>query len=404
MDLELSPRRLSGVLTPPPSKSLTQRLLLCAALAEGTSSLHNIYLSDDVRAAVRCAEALGARCERAGETLRVTGCGGRFSGAEPPRFDCGESAAVLRFFLPAALCVSHGGVFTGRGRLPERPLWPYLRLFDEKGVRWGMTDGALSVAGSLPAGVYRLPGDVSSQFFSGLLMALPLADGASEIVAETPPESAPYIDLTIGAMALAGLCAECAGDRFFVEKQSYRPFEAAIEPDWSQAAVWIAARFLGNGIELRGLDDDSRQGDRRIVDYAARLSAPGELTLDVSPCQDLLPPLAAMAALREGSCRLEGAARLRFKESDRLASAAAALRALGAEVREEQDALTIRGGKTLRGGEVDCRGDHRIAMTAAVLATRCDAPVRLHGADCVKKSYPDFWEVYQRLGGECHVL
>ena len=404
MDLELIPRRLAGAVTPPPSKSMTQRLLLCAALAEGTSSLHNIYLSDDVRAAIRCAEALVARCEKAGDTLRVTGCGGRFPGNGTPRFDCGESAAVLRFFLPAALCVAHGGVFTGSGRLMQRPLEPYLRLFDEKGVRWRMADGALSVAGTLPAGVCRLPGDVSSQFFSGLLMALPLADGASEIVAESPPESAAYIGLTIDAMALAGVRAESAGDRFSVEKQSYRPFETEIEPDWSQAAFWIAARFPGGDIELRGLNADSRQGDRRILELAARLSAPGDLTLDVSQCPDLLPPLAAMAALREGSCRLEGAARLRFKESDRLASAAAALRALGAEALEEPDALTIRGGKKLRGGAVDCRGDHRIAMTAAVLAARCEGPVRLLGADCVNKSYPDFWEVYQRLGGECHVL
>ena len=404
MDLELIPRRLSGAVTPPPSKSRAHRLLLCAALAEGTSSLHNIYLSDDVRATLACAEALGARWEERDGVLRMTGRGGSARREEPPRFDCGESGSTLRFLLPVALAVCGGGVFTGRGRLMRRPQGPSRELFDMKGIDWRQEGDTLTVSGALPAGEYSLPGDVSSQFFSGLLLALPLADGVSTVRASTPPESADYIAMTLDALALAGVRIEETDGGFRVTPQKYRPFEAAVEADWSQAAFWIAARTLGNDVSVRGLDPASRQGDKRIAACAERLAAPGDVEIDVRQCPDLVPPLAVMAALREGSCRIGGAARLRHKESDRLTSVTAALRALGAEIREEPEALVLRGVPALQGGAVDCCGDHRIAMMAAVAAARCRGPVRLHGADCVKKSYPDFWDVYQSLGGECHVL
>ncbi len=403
MDLELSPRRLSGAVTPPPSKSQAHRLLLCAALAEGTSSLHNFYHSDDVRATLACAEALGARWEERDGVLYVTGRGGARRG-EPPHFDCGESGSTLRFLLPVALAVCGGGVFTGRGRLMRRPQGPYRELFEKKGIDWRQKGDTLTVSGALPAGEYRLPGDVSSQFFTGLLLALPLAEGVSTVRASTPPESADYIAMTLDALALAGVRIEETDGGFRVTPQKYRPFEAVVEADWSQAAFWIAARTLGNDLSVRGLDPVSRQGDRRIAACAERLAGPGNVEIDVRQCPDLVPPLAVMAAVREGGCRIVGAARLRLKESDRLASVTAALRALGAEIVEEPEALELRGVGTLHGGEVDCCGDHRIAMMAAAAATRCSGPVRLRGADCVSKSYPDFWDVYKSLGGECHVV
>lgn len=405
MDLELVPRRLSGAVTPPPSKSMTHRLLLCAALAEGTSCLAPLFESEDIRATLACMQALGAPVENRDGRVRVTGVPGRAAG-ETPHFPCGESASTLRFFLPTALAVCGGGVFTGRGRLMERPLGPYLKLFDEKGVFWDWEGGALRVRGRLPAGDYRLPGGVSSQFFSGLLMALPLLDAPSRLTPTSPLESEPYLEMTLEAMAAAGVSVEKTEEGFLVRPQRFRPFEAEIEADWSQAAFWLVARFLGNDVRVCGLKADSRQGDRRIAAFLEQLSHPGDRTLDLSQTPDLLPPLAVMAALREGNCRLKGAARLRLKESDRLASVAALLRALGAELHEEEAALTIRGTTALRGGAaVDCCGDHRIAMAAAVAATRCEGgSLRLLGADCVKKSYPDFWEVYRALGGECHVL
>lgn len=406
MDLELFPRRLAGAVTLPPSKSQAHRLLLCAALAEGVSSLHNIYFSEDVCATLRCIETLGARREDlGGGRVRITGVGGRPRPEGPPRFDCGESGSTLRFLLPLALTLCGGGTFTGRGRLLQRPQEPYFDLFDEKGIRWELEKGRLSVCGTLPAGEYCLPGNVSSQFFTGLLLALPLAEGESRLSALTPPESADYIAMTLDALALAGVRIEADETGWVIRPQLYHSFEASVEADWSQAAFWIAARKLGNAVELSGLDGNSRQGDRAIVRFGEELSRDGDVVLNVAQCPDLVPPLAAMAAVRRGKCRIEGAARLRYKESDRLSSVTAALRALGAETREEPDALEICGVEALHGGTVDCCGDHRIAMMTAVAATRCEGgSVRLLGADCVKKSYPDFWEVYQALGGECHVL
>ena len=405
MDIRILPRRLSGAVTPPPSKSQAHRLLLCAALAEGTSSLHNIELSEDIEATLRCVEALGARIGRAGDGMTVTGCGGAQRTGDCPRFDCGESGSTLRFLIPVALAVCGGGDFTGRGRLMQRPQGPYETLFRAKGIVFERRGELLRVRGTLKPGRYALPGDVSSQFFTGLLLALPLLGGESVIQATSPPESADYIELTRQAQRLAGVDSRAEGARFAVAPQRYRAFEAAAEADWSQAAFWIAAAGLGSAVRVDGLNMASAQGDRHFADFAERLAAPGDVTIDVRDCPDLVPPLAALAAVRQGTCRLQGAARLRLKESDRLASVTAALRAMGGEVREESDALELRGLPALRGGAtIDCAGDHRIAMMSAIAATRCQQSVVLRGADCVKKSYPAFWDDYCRLGGECHVL
>lgn len=405
MDIRIEPRRLSGAVTPPPSKSQAHRLLLCAALAEGTSSLHNIDLSQDIEATLRCVEALGATVTRQGTSLRVTGVGGRRFAGEPPRFDCGESGSTLRFPIPVALAIAGGGDFTGRGRLLQRPLGPYETLLREKGIAFDREGDALRLRGTLPTGRYALPGNVSSQFFTGLLLALPLLEGESVIEATTDLESADYIEMTRRVQRLAGVESAAEGARFAVAPQRYRAFEAAAECDWSQAAFWLAAAGLGSDLTVEGLIETSAQGDRRFAAFARRLSADGDVTLDVRDCPDLVPPLAALAAVRRGSCRIEGAARLRLKESDRLATVTAALNAMGARVREEPEALAILGLPALRGGaEIDCAGDHRIAMMSAVAATRCESAVVLSGADCVKKSYPTFWEEYQRLGGDCHVL
>ena len=404
MDIRIEPQPLSGAVTPPPSKSQAHRLILCAALAEGTSDLHNIGSSEDIEATLRCAEALGARFAYEGDSLRVTGLGGRTYSGALPRFDCGESGSTLRFMIPVALAVAGGGLFTGRGRLMRRPQGPYFELFKEKGIAFEQTDEALRVEGRLPAGLYRLPGDVSSQFFTGLLLALPMLDGPSRIEATTALESADYIEMTRQALSAAGVETEAGAGCYTVRPQRCRAFEASAEADWSQAAFWIAAAALGNAVELRGMNASSAQGDRRFAAFAGELSRPGGVEIDVSQCPDLVPPLAALAAVRQGTCRLSGAARLRLKESDRLKSVSAALNAMGAQVSEESEALEIHGLPSLRGGaEIDCAGDHRIAMMSAVAATCCEQPVLLRGADCVNKSYPAFWEEYSRLGGSCHV-
>ena len=409
MNLTITPARLRGSVTPPPSKSQAHRLIICAALAAGESVIENVALSQDIQATLRCMEALGAAWTLEGSALRVRGIGGSALPAsnrgELPRFDCGESGSTLRFLIPIALAAAGGGVFTGRGRLMERPQKPYFDLFDEKGVFYEQKDGVLTVRGRLAPGEYRLAGNVSSQFFTGLLYALPLLEGDSTVVSTTALESAGYIGMTRQAMEQFGVVSQWSGLTFQIPGgQAFRPRNAAVEADWSQAAFWYAAKAIGNDdVAVAGMDHPSAQGDQAVAGCYRQLTQPGDFEIDVSQCPDLVPPLAVMAAVRRGTTRLTNAARLRMKESDRLSTVTAALNLLGAEVIEGPDSLTAIGREALAGGvSVDCCNDHRIAMMAAVAATACREPVILTGAECVAKSYPNFWEDYRMLGGIIH--
>ena len=415
MDLQIIPKKLSGTVTPPPSKSQAHRLLIAAALSSGISVIHGLADSQDIRATRRCLSALGAGMEDLPDgALRVHGLGHGIVMAPPyALLDCGESGSTLRFLIPVALLVQGGASFTGRGRLMERPLKPYEDLFREKGVAWKLEDHILTVNGgrgydalALDSGAYRLPGNVSSQFFTGLLFTLPLLNGDSTLMSTTPLESRDYLEMTRQALAAAGVTTRWADENtlYVPGGQVYQPFTATVEADWSQAGFWYAADFLDSQVEIRGLDPDSAQGDKVVSELYWKLARPGDAEIDVSGCPDLLPPLAVMAAVRSGTTRFTNAARLRMKESDRLSTITAALTALGAEVHEEPDRLIIVGKPSLPGGTVDSANDHRIAMMAAIAATGCTGPVTIRGAECVQKSYPDFWEVYRSLGGDIHVL
>ena len=386
MNVTITPGLLRGAITPPPSKSQAHRLIIAAALADGESRIEHLADSQDIQATRRCMAALKA------------------PGEDLPVLDCGESGSTLRFLIPVALALRGGGRFTGRGRLMERPQKPYFDLFDEKGIAYRQEDGVLTVQGRLTPGTFALPGDVSSQFVTGLLYALPLLEGDSRITLTTPLESRGYVDMTLEALERFGIRAECPDGRTLRVPggQTYRPCRAAVESDYSQAAFYYAANGLGGQVEILGLNPRSAQGDRCIVPYHMQLCGPGEAELDVSQCPDLVPPLAAHAALRQGITRIVNAARLRIKESDRLTAVTQVLTALGADVVEGADRLTITGQpEGLAGGvTVDSHNDHRIAMMTAVAATRCAAPVTITGAECVAKSYPDFWEDYERLGGQ----
>ena len=386
MNVTITPGLLRGANPPPPSKSQAHRLLIAAALADGESRIEHLADSQDIQATRRCMAALKA------------------PGEDLPVLDCGESGSTLRFLIPVALALRGGGRFTGRGRLMARPQKPYFDLFDEKGIAYRQEDGVLTVQGRLTPGTFALPGDVSSQFVTGLLYALPLLEGDSRITLTTPLESRGYVDMTLEALERFGIRAECPDGRTLRVPggQTYRPCRAAVESDYSQAAFYYAANGLGGQVEILGLNPRSAQGDRCIVPYHMQLCGPGEAELDVSQCPDLVPPLAAHAALRQGITRIVNAARLRIKESDRLTAVTQVLTALGADVVEGADRLTITGQpEGLAGGvTVDSHNDHRIAMMAAIAATRCAAPVTIIGAECVAKSYPDFWEDYERLGGQ----
>lgn len=408
MDICIHPRRLFGAVSPPASKSLAHRLIIAATLAAGTSKIRNVSLSQDIEATLRCMENFRCKWKWTGENaLEITGCiNQECDRSGLPQFDCGESGSTLRFLIPLALALGGGGEFRGHGRLMERPQEPYFQIFDKQGIFHEQKDGILTVQGDLRPGEYRLPGNVSSQFFTGLLMALPLLDGPSMITSTTELESAAYITMTMGVLERAGVPVRYAKEinSFGVAPSVYQPFEAAVEADWSQAAFWYSALTLGNSVQIRGLDIRSYQGDKIIADHARTLSVPGDVTIDLSNCPDLLPPLAVMAAVRRGDTYFTNAARLRLKESDRLTTVHAMLTALGGLAEEGPDRLTVHGVSALTGGAVDGANDHRIVMAAAIAATRCVNPVTILGAEAVKKSYPDFWRDYEKLGGEVLVV
>lgn len=407
MDIRIVPHKLSGSVTPPPSKSMAHRLLIAAALGDTSTTVRNVTLSKDIEATLRCIEVLGGRWERIGADIRITGIR---KDAVPPAetlcFDCGESGSTLRFFIPIALALAGGGTFVGHGRLMERPQQPYAELFREKGVSFSQENGAIRLSGQLTPGLYALPGNVSSQFFTGLFYALPLLDDDSTVLCTTAWESEDYALMTLDAIATAGIRIRRHADglRFTVPHGVYQPAEQTVEADWSQAGFWYAANHLGAELTVEGLSPHSLQGDRALAPLSQRLAQPGELEIDISGCPDLLPPLAVMAAVRQGTTHFMNAARLRMKESDRLHTVCALIHALGGQAAEGTDSLTVCGQPHLCGGTVCGANDHRIVMAAAIAACGCTGDVTILGAEAVDKSYPNFFAEYSRLGGNVDVL
>lgn len=395
--LDLGPGPLAGTVSVPPSKSLLHRGLVCAALAGAPGACRvPDDPSEDVAATRRALAALLAPAA---------------PGGAPARVDCGESGTTLRLLVPVAAALGREAVFEGRGRLPRRPMGPYADCFAGSGAALRFPEGGgaflpLRVSGRLRPGRYALPGDVSSQFVSGLLLALPLLGGESEIVLSSPLQSRPYVDMTLAAMRAFGVKAAETPRGFAVAgPQRYRaparPFEA--EPDASQAAFWHLAGFLGSSVAPRG-GATALQGDAVFPELLARLAAapaggPAP-AFDVSQIPDLVPALAAAAAFAPAGARIVRAERLRLKESDRLATTRAMLRAFGCGAEETADGLAIPPGPPrpeAGRAEVDGAGDHRIVMAAAMLATRI--PCRLRGAEAVAKSYPSFFRDYAAAGG-----
>lgn len=399
MNVTITPKKLKGAVTPPSSKSQSHRLIIAAALAEGTSRIGNLSHSEDIAATLRCMEALGASHE--GE--RVTGVSSIGSNsADLPLLDCCESGSTLRFLIPVALAVAGGGRFVGQGRLLSRPMEPYEKLFREHGISYEAFSDHITVRGELKAGTYILPGDVSSQFITGLLFALPLLEGDSELLLSTKLESAGYVDMTLDALRQFGVTIEPAEQGWHIPgHQRPKARNMTAEGDWSQAGFYYAARGLGNDVDIWGMNPDSYQGDKIIRDYAIRLNGPGTVTLDVSQCPDLAPALAAHAALRAGeTTHIAGGARLRMKECDRIDAITTELNKLGARITQYPDSMTIEGVSALTGGETDSHNDHRIAMMLAIAATRAEGEVLVRDAGSVAKSYPHFWEDYEKLGGQ----
>lgn len=414
----LHPARLAGTLRVPPSKSAAHRAILCAALAPGRSELSPIAPSKDILVTIRAVQALGVHAELTGETLTVE----RMQGAPAQAaVDCGESGSSLRFLIPICAALGVQAAFTGHGRLPQRPIGLYTELLPAHGVACESAGGLpLGIRGTLRGGEFRVPGNISSQYITGLLLALPLLPESSAITLTSPLESAAYVDMTLETMRAFGVTAEQTPTGWNIPGgQQYKARRLSIEGDWSQAAFFLAAGALGGDLRLEGLNPHSTQGDRAAAalfdqfgayvswEENSLIARPGSLQaieIDASQIPDLVPILAAAAAFAPGVTRIKNAARLRLKESDRLTAMAQGLGRLGVSVSEQPDGLTITGAPAVRAGKALGCNDHRIVMALSIAALRANGPIEVTDAESIQKSYPSFFQDYNTLGGNAHVL
>lgn len=415
MELKLS-GTLAGCVTVPPSKSIAHRILICNALADEPSRFICGEAGDDVNVTADCLRSLGATIKHSDDEYRIWPIGENLF--RHCRLDCGESGSTLRFLLPIAAALGADATFTGSGRLSQRPLSPLYEEMTRHGVV--MTPNGelpLSCNGRLSGGDYTLDAGVSSQFISGLLFALPLAEEDSRLTLTGDIQSGPYIDLTLNALLHAGISVERNGNVFNIKgRQRYGSTPAClVEGDWSAAAFWTVAGTVGQSpITIRGVDPErSLQGDRAIVSILRGMGAEirgsgNEITVfpsqlecietDCSDTPDLVPALAVAAACAKGRSIIRGVRRLRLKESDRISTIMSMLGNFGIACEASDDSLTVTGGRP-HACHTDSYRDHRIAMASAVLASVCDGETLLGGAECVAKSYPDFFNDFRTLGG-----
>lgn len=383
MDITIHPRPLRGEIKVIPSKSMAHRHLICAALADGPTQLRCADTNRDIEATADCLRALGAEIIRTDSGYTV------FPIQRPPVsaiLNCCDSGSTLRFLLPIVGALGIDSTFLMEGRLPERPLSPLWEEMERMGCTLSRpTSNTVRCTGKLRPGTYSISGGISSQFITGLLFATSLIDGTCDLQVTGKIESRPYLDMTQEVMDL------------YHAPQYRTPGYIEVEGDWSNGAFWVAAQFLGNELSVKGLNPLSIQGDRAVVDIIRRLleSSPTVCAADIP---DLIPILSVAAAANHGAV-FTNIRRLRLKESDRVATTIAMVKALGGKADATDDTLTVYG-TGLTGGTVDSHNDHRIAMAAAIAATVCSKPVTVLGAEAVNKSYPTFWDEYCRLGGK----
>ena len=422
MVIEITPRALSGSVNAPFSKSDAHRVLVAASLCKTPTEITVSCESEDIRATVRCLESLGARLgslDESGMRYRMEPIPAQ--GIAPPILDCGESGTTLRLLLPVVAALGINAKFMAHGRLPQRPLGELTSALEKNGAHFSAATLPFELSGKLKPGEFCLPGNVSSQYISGLLFALPLLEGIGRIRLTTALESASYVEMTRRTLETFGVRSTKTDGGYLVQgKQRFKSTESvAVEGDWSNAAFFLAAGALGGRVAVSGLSDTSLQGDRAIAQllqsFGARVNTDGAgvsvsaenlaaLDIDVSEVPDLFPILAVVAAGAHGTTRLYNAARLRIKESDRIHAVAAMLAALGANANELPDALEITGKPRLIGGTVDGAGDHRIVMAAAMASILCENPVTILGAEAVNKSYPHFFSDFNAIGGLINVI
>ena len=404
MKVKIKKGKAAGFVEAPPSKSMAHRLLICAGLADGISEIEGIAESQDILATIDCLSALGAECERMGDdacTMRLKGAGDKIWDCDEKRvLKCRESGSTLRFFVPLCLLSGVDAELTGSGRLMERPMDVYKKLCGERGLMFVQEKDSLTVKGPLKAGTFRIAGNISSQFISGLLLAVPLLEGASRLEIIPPVESRSYIEMTLSALKTFDISFERPDENTILINggQRYRPQRAKVEGDYSNAAFFQALDMLGGGVDVGNLKTDSLQGDKVCGEMLKRLGE-GRPELDISDCPDLGPVLFAAAAATGRGAVFTGTKRLKIKESDRGSVMAQVLDKFGVEVVMEENRIVIGGGGIKTPAEaLYGYNDHRIVMSEAVLLSMTGGIIE--GAEAVSKSFPDFFEKLGSLGIE----
>lgn len=415
MNAVITPSQLAGTVQIPPSKSIAHRAIICAALANGTSKIHNVDLSQDVQATLNAVCQLGAQSQYLNRTLYITGIRSASPKAE---IDCGESGSTLRFLMPVAAALNCVTRFLGHGKLPQRPISPYGYLFPKHGVkiRRATNHMPIIISGQLRPGMFFMDGTISSQFITGLLLALPGLEHSSEIQICGTLESRPYVNMTISVLQQFGVSIHTTTRGYIIPgNQQFFPQAFTVEGDHSQAAYFEVAGCCGNPITIQGLCEDSVQGDKAMLKLISNCGAavnweedavtvsPKTLSnfhIDVSQTPDIAPAAAVLGCLCPGRSIITGIRRLQLKESNRIASIVDSLKSIGGKISVKDNTIVTDGPVKFRSGRVNSHMDHRIAMAGAIAASFASGSVTIEQAECVKKSYPQFFLDYQRLGGK----
>lgn len=406
---------LRGQVDVPISKSDLHRLIIAGSLSDNTTKIKGCTISDDIKATVRILEAAGANIQFKPGLIEVHPI--KNPTQTPFIADCGESGSTLRFLLPVLAALGCNVTFVGEGALPKRPMLPLTSQLRKSGVKVEGDFLPIKISGKLKPGEFSISGEVSSQYVTGLLYSLPLLDNSSVIRLTSPLQSSGYVDMTLDVLSRFGIQVIDQQNSYYTKKSQkyFSPLTVTSQGDWSSAAFWLCAGAIGHGpVTIKGISYHSLQGDKMICKILREMGANimiednciaccgGNLKgikIDAGQIPDIIPILAVTASVAEGTTQIINAGRLRIKESDRLHAMAVNLNSIGADVTELEDGLIIKGKSSLVGGNVDSFGDHRIAMSMAIIAGRCDHSIILENPLCVTKSYPDFYEDYKKLGG-----
>ncbi len=419
MIVKCTPSEISGTIKSISSKSDAHRLLICAALSKTETKIYCNVMSKDIAATICCLQAMDTDISVDGDVITVK----PESFNKKAELDCNESGSTLRFLMPLVSALGIDAIITGHGRLPQRPISPLKEEMEKKGVTFH-TDNKfpLYLTGQLQPGEYEIAGNISSQFITGLLLALPLLNGDSKIKLVPPVESKSYLDITVSVLKKFGIIIEEQENTYIIEgnQQFISPREITAQGDWSNASFFLCAGALSeHGVTVTDLDMNSPQGDRKIIDVLKNMGADVQIkgteitikknklngiTVDASDIPDAVPIISVVATACTGDTKIINAQRLRIKESDRIKSVVEMINSVGGSAVETDDGLIIHGGKQLKGGSVNGYNDHRIVMSASVLSMLCENDVTISDSNAVEKSYPDFFKDFNKMGGNSDVL